>query len=39
MEYDVPLHPRYTYFYHDVSTEDLNNLYEWLQHGKEEKAD
>jgi len=34
--YDVPLHPRYTYFYHDVSTEDLNNLYEWLQNGKKE---
>ncbi|BDH80143.1 DNA polymerase II large subunit [Methanothermobacter tenebrarum] len=38
IEYDVPLHPRYTYFYHDVTTEDLNNLYEWLQHGKKENG-
>ncbi len=25
-EYDVPLHPKYTYFYHDVSITDLNEL-------------
>lgn len=29
-EYNVPLHPEYTYFYHDVSGEDINNLREWL---------
>ncbi len=38
LEYNVPLHPRYTYFYHDVSIEDLNNLYEWLQGGKKENG-
>ncbi|MDI6701834.1 DNA polymerase II large subunit [Methanothermobacter wolfeii] len=30
-EYDVPLHPRYTYFYHDVTVEELNILREWLK--------
>jgi len=29
-DYNVPLHPDYTYFYHDVSIKDLNNLREWL---------
>jgi len=29
-EYDVPLHPRYTYFYHDVTVRELNMLREWL---------
>lgn len=29
-EYDVPLHPRYTYFYHDVTVTELNMLREWL---------
>lgn len=29
-KYRVPLHPDYTYFYHDVSTEDLNRLRNWL---------
>ncbi|MDI6725013.1 MAG: DNA polymerase II large subunit [Methanobacterium sp.] len=28
--YDVPLHPKYTYFYHDVSINDLNELRSWL---------
>lgn len=28
--YDIPLHPEYTYFYHDVSREDINHLYKWL---------
>jgi DNA polymerase II large subunit len=26
----VPLHPRYVYFYHDLSKEELKNLAEWL---------
>ena len=29
-KYDVPLHPDYTYPYHDVSIIDLNKLYNWL---------
>ncbi|MEN4028656.1 MAG: DNA polymerase II large subunit [Methanobacterium sp.] len=29
-KYNVPLHPNYTYFYHDVSIEDLNQLRNWL---------
>ncbi len=31
LDYDVPLHPRYTYFYHDVSIKDLQDLYKWLK--------
>jgi DNA polymerase II large subunit len=30
----IPLHPRYTYFYHDVTKEDLKALAEWLFTGK-----
>lgn len=29
-KYNVPLHPDYTYFYHDVSIEDLNRLRDWI---------
>jgi len=29
-KYGVPLHPEYTYFYHDVSCLDLNALRSWL---------
>ena len=29
-KYGVPLHPEYTYFYHDVSCLDLNMLRSWL---------
>ncbi|MBI5680945.1 MAG: DNA polymerase II large subunit [Methanobacterium sp.] len=29
-QYDVPLHPEYTYFYHDVSCEELNELRSWI---------
>ena len=29
-KYGVPLHPKYTYFYHDVSCDDLNELRSWL---------
>ncbi|MGB9977892.1 DNA polymerase II large subunit [Methanobacterium sp.] len=29
-KYNVPLHPEYTYFYHDVSCYDLNTLRNWL---------
>lgn len=30
-KYSVPLHPRYTYFYHDASTEEINRLRNWLK--------
>ncbi len=33
-ELQVPLHPRYTYFFHDVSKEDLKNLVSWLCTGE-----
>ena len=29
-KYNIPLHPKYTYFYHDVSCLDLNTLRSWL---------
>lgn len=29
-KYNVPLHPDYTYFYHDVSIEDLNWFRDWI---------
>lgn len=29
-EYKVPLHPRYTYFYHDASPDDINRLRKWF---------
>lgn len=29
-KYNVPLHPDYTYFYHDASIEELNQLRHWL---------
>lgn len=29
-KYDVPLHPEYTYFYHDVTKEDINRLRSYL---------
>lgn len=29
-KYDVPLHPKYTYFYHDASIEEINVLRNWL---------
>jgi DNA polymerase II large subunit len=29
-KYDVPLHPEYTYFYHDLSREEINKLRAWL---------
>jgi len=25
-KYNVPLHPKYTYFYHDVTQQDINHL-------------
>jgi len=33
-EYDIPLHPKYTYCYNDVTIEDLNALYDLLMKGK-----
>jgi len=32
-EYHVPLHPRYTYPYHDVAKDDLKALVDWLSKG------
>ncbi|AXV40008.1 DNA polymerase II large subunit [Methanobacterium sp. BAmetb5] len=29
-KYQIPLHPDYTYFYHDVTRKDLNALQSWL---------
>ena len=29
-KYEIPLHPEYTYFYHDVTKKDLNSLRKWL---------
>ncbi len=29
-KYNVPLHPRYTYFYHDASIDEINSLRNWL---------
>ncbi|MEG3225354.1 MAG: DNA polymerase II large subunit [Methanobacteriales archaeon Met13] len=29
-DYEIPLHPHYTYFYHDVTREELNQLRKWL---------
>lgn len=29
-KYDVPLHPEYTYFYHDLSREEVNKLRTWF---------
>ena len=31
--FNVPLHPRYTYFYHNLLKEDLKTLAEWLCEG------
>lgn len=30
-KYSAPLHPKYTYFYHDASTEEINLLRNWLK--------
>ena len=32
----IPLHPKYTYFYGDISKEQLKELIEWLKTGKAE---
>lgn len=32
-KYQIPLHPNYTYFYHDVTRKDLNALQSWLNQG------
>ncbi|MFQ5887558.1 MAG: DNA polymerase II large subunit, partial [Candidatus Hydrothermarchaeales archaeon] len=31
---NIPLHPRYTYFYHNILKEDLKTLVEWLCEGE-----
>lgn len=33
-KYSLPLHPKYTYFWHDISSEQLRELAEWLVGGK-----
>ncbi|MFH1773724.1 MAG: DNA polymerase II large subunit [Methanobacteriota archaeon] len=33
-ELQIPLHPRYTYFFHDVAKEDLKSLVSWLCTGE-----
>ncbi|MFH1285850.1 MAG: DNA polymerase II large subunit [Candidatus Micrarchaeota archaeon] len=33
-EFGVPLHPKFTYFWHDISSEDAKALAEWLGNGK-----
>lgn len=38
-KYAVPLHPKYTYFYHDVSCEDINKLHSWLHEGYRQSKD
>jgi DNA polymerase II large subunit len=30
VKYEVPLHPKYTYFYHDVTRQDINHLVTFL---------
>ncbi len=34
--HSIPLHPKYTYFYADVSKEQIKELVEWLKTGKAE---
>ncbi|NYB52922.1 MAG: DNA polymerase II large subunit [Methanobacteriaceae archaeon] len=36
-QYQIPLHPDYTYFYHDVTRKDINSLLAWLTHGLDDK--
>lgn len=38
-KYDVPLHPKYTYCYHDVSCQDLNELRNWLYKNYDDSVD
>lgn len=33
-EYNIPLHPQYTYCYNDVTIEDLNSLIDLIENGK-----
>ena len=33
-ENGAPMHPRYTYFYHDLSKDELRDLSQWLASGK-----
>ena len=33
-KYDIPLHPKYTYCYNDVTIKDLNSLIELIEQGK-----
>jgi DNA polymerase II large subunit len=36
-KYEIPLHPDYTYFYHDVTKKDLNSLRTWLTENSSDK--
>ena len=33
-KYDIPLHPKYTYCYNDVTIDDLNSLIDLIERGK-----
>ena len=35
LQYGIPLHPSYTYFYHDLTREELNQLRGWMYQGVE----
>lgn len=38
-KYKIPLHPRYTYFYHDITREELIALAAWLAKGELESIE
>lgn len=38
-DYNVPLHPKYTYCYNDVTVSDLNSLKSWLDTAKDSFVD
>jgi DNA polymerase II large subunit len=33
-EHEIPLHPRYTYYYHDLEKEDIGKLANWISRGR-----
>ena len=39
IETDTPLHPKYTYYWHDVDKEDIKILRDWILSGKLNKVD
>jgi DNA polymerase II large subunit len=38
LKHKIPLHPKHTYFYGDISKEELVKLVKWLAKGKQEKV-